>query len=475
MQPKEPSHWGLNLEAIGELGVDLADHCLDFAPYFRSKTRDVSQYAQDYVSGLLRMDNERTIANIGRMTDNDEQAMHHFISNSPWSSREVIDEVQRQVAARAEVQAGAILVLDESGDEKAGQYSVGAAHQHNGRQGKVDLAQVGVFLSLAKDRFWSWVDGEVFLPERWFSEAYADRRHRAGVPDARTFKSKPELGWALIQRARANGLPFEAVACDSLYGRSAWLRDQLDQADIEYYADVPADLQVYLSEPQVGRPENRRGRPGGERVLAPKSLRVDRLRDDPETRWLYLELRPSERGILAADFASRPIWTVREDLSVHAETLLMRRDSQGKCTYTLTNASLETPLLTLARRKSQRYFIERSNQDAKSEFGWDEFQATKLRAWEHQLALTIMASWFIAKTKLNWAIRHAADPALLDYYQVEVLPSLSVANVRLLLCAALPLPALSPAEAAQLVAQHLDNRTRSRKSRLKSRSRHLGP
>lgn len=465
---KEPSSWGLQVEAIEELSVELADHCIGFARYFRSRTRDSSQYARDYVSGMLRMDNERTIANIGRITHHDEQAMHHFISNSPWSSREVIDEVQRQIAARSEVQAGAMLVLDESGDEKAGHYSVGAAHQHNGRHGKVDICQVGVFLSLAKDHFWSWVDGEVFLPERWFSDDYANHRRRTGVPDERSFKSKPELGWEMIQRARANGLPFEAVACDSLYGRSAWLRDQLNQAGIEYYADIPADLQVYLSEPQVGLPENRRGRKGGVRVLSPQSLRVDRLRDDPDTHWVRLELRPSERGILAADFAIRYIWTVREDLSVHSETLLIRRDSQGKCTYSLTNAPPETPLLTLARRKSQRYFIERCNQDAKSEFGWDEFQATKLRAWEHQLALTIMAAWFIAKTKLNWAIRHPAAPDLLDHYQVDVLPTLSVANVRLMLIAALPLPSLSPADAAHLIVQHLDNRTRSRQSRLKS-------
>ena len=30
----------------------------------------------------------------------------------------------------------------------------------------------------------------------------------------------------------------------------------------------------------------------------------------------------------------------------------------------------------MALRKSQRYFIERDNQDAKSEFGWDEIQTT---------------------------------------------------------------------------------------------------
>jgi hypothetical protein len=47
---------------------------------------------------------------------------------------------------------------------------------------------------------------------------------------------------------------------------------------------------------------------------------------------------------------------------------------------------------------------------------------------------------------------------------------LSVANVRALLRAALPLPQLQPTEAADLVIKHLVNRSLSRKSRLKNRS-----
>jgi len=50
---------------------------------------------------------------------------------------------------------------------------------------------------------------------------------------------------------------------------------------------------------------------------------------------------------------------------------------------------------------------------------------------------------------------------------MDVLPELSVANVRELLRAALPLPQLSPEQAAVLVMSHLDNRTRSRRSKLK--------
>ena len=65
--------------------------------------------------------------------------------------------------------------------------------------------------------------------------------------------------------------------------------------------------------------------------------------------------------------------------------------------------------------------------------------------------------------------RFTQDPALLAEYAVEVLPLLSVKNVRELRRAAMPLPQLSPQEAAQLVSAHFVNRMRSRKSRLKRR------
>jgi predicted Co/Zn/Cd cation transporter (cation efflux family) len=119
--------------------------------------------------------------------------------------------------------------------------------------------------------------------------------------------------------------------------------------------------------------------------------------------------------------------------------------------------------------------VERSNQDAKSEIGWDELQAQKYRAWEHHLALTILATWFIAQTKLEWAQTYPHDPNLVQQLELEVLPALSVANVRLLLQAVLPLPQLSPEEATRLVATHLVNRSRSTRSRLRAQRIKRGP
>lgn len=412
------------------------------------------------------------MAELGRLGQIPEQNMHHFMSNSSWSGPGLISQVQGEIKQCPAFQYGSMLILDECADDKAGTHSVGAGRQYNGRRGKVDLSQVGVFLSLANNGFNCWVDGEVFIPEPWFSEAWTERRQQVGIPAERTFQTKPELGWQMIQRAIAQQLPFEAIAFDSLYGNNPWLRDQIAAAGREYYADVPAQTTVYLSQPVIGWPQNKRGRKAKhQRVLSPRPYRVEAVARLADTVWQTLTLRPDERGMLTADFAARRVWTVRADLTLVQEWLLIRRDGT-KHSYTFSNAPEQTSWLTMAQRKSQRYFIERSNQDAKSEFGWDEFQATKLLAWEHQLALTILAHWFITETRLDWASRYERDPALLTHYEVEVLPALSVANVRAMLRAALPLPQMTPQQAADLVVKHLDNRVRSRKSRLKQG---LGP
>lgn len=380
----------------------------------------------------------------------------------------MIARMQEAVAQRGDW-GGGILILDESGDEKYGDAGAGVAHQYNGRHKRVERSQVGVFLAYAQDNTWSWVDGELFLGEKWFRAEYAQRRRKAEVPAERTYQQKAELGWQMIQRTQAAGIPFVAVTFDSLYGQDSWMRDQCQAAGLEYYADVRSNTQVYLRDPSEAFVPNSKGLiPQQPQILSQWVYPVRDIAEDQATMWQTVALRPDARGILQADFARRQVWTLRDDGRVVAETLLLRRDGKH-ITYTLTNAPLVTPLEQMARRKSQRYFVERAIQDAKSEFGWDEFQAVKYRAWEHHLALTILASWFIAETRLDWLQDHPQDPALLEQYKTDVLPVLSVANVREMLRVSLPLPQLSSAQAAALVVHHLDNRTRSRSSKLKRR------
>lgn len=86
-------------------------------------------------------------------------------------------------------------------------------------------------------------------------------------------------------------------------------------------------------------------------------------------------------------------------------------------------------------------------------------------------ATAVANSWRIASKALV-GDRWCTDPTLVQEYdrddlRMDLLPQLSVANIRDLFRAALLLPQLSLDEAAALVISHLDNRTRSRRSRLK--------
>jgi SRSO17 transposase len=457
--------------------VSLADRLAGFWVRFRhcfwTETRDQSAHAYHYLSGLLRMKKQRNFAGIGRATEQSGENIQHFMSNSPWSAQAVCRQVQDEIAATPELRYGGMLLLDESADAKAGSKTAGAARQYNGRLGKVDLCQVGVFLSFVKGEVWTWVDGELFLPELWFAPEKEAERRRLGIPPQRTFKTKIELGWEMIQQAQGNGLPFEAVGCDDLYGRADWFRAEMDRAGIIYMADVPRTTEVFVDCPQFGVPETPPGHRGPKytqpRVLSgEKPLPVFQVAQRPETQWQRIRVRPCERGMLVAEFAARRVWTLRDGKPT-AEWLVIRRDADGDCRYAFSNAHAETPLEELAWLQTQRYFVERTIQDAKSEMGWDQLQAQKLRAWEHQLALTILASWFVAQTKLEWEQQFPRDPELYRELSVDHLPALSVANVRELLRAAMPLPQLSHQEAAGLVVEHLVNRTRSRKSRAKKR------
>jgi SRSO17 transposase len=484
--------WGLPTEAVDCLAERLSSTWERFRPCFKTRTRDASTHAWVYLRGLLTMDNDRTFTNIARRVvdpTNDGQGLQQFMSDSPWSARAVIGQVQAELKATPALSTEGVLILDESADEKAGGKSAGAGRQHNGRLGIIDMCQVGTFLAFATESVWTWVDGELFLPQEWFNPdnpQMQQRRQQLGIPSDREFATKVQLGWRMIERVAQSGLPFEAVLCDDLYGRSAWLRRKLDEAGLLYMVDVPATLHVYLAQPKVGLPPPELVRHGP----APKNLRVVngvvpiKVRDvarltDTHFQRIKGGVRNIERGVLDDPFAMRRVWTVREGV-VAQEWLVMRQEKgQGDkgpiYFYALSNAPPDTEPHRLAWLKCMRYFIERANQDAKSEVGWGELQAQKYLAWEHHLALTVLATWFIAQTKLDWSTQHPRDPALARQLELEVLPALSVANVRSMLKAVMPLPQLSREQAVGVVVKHLVNRSRSTRSRLNAQRRSRGP
>jgi len=463
---------------VDRLADDLDAFWQHYRPCFRTRTRDTSDCARTFWRGQLTMEDQRNFANIDRRVNRrDGQPLQHFMSESPWRSQAVFQQIQRDIRDEPALPTGGLVILDESADVKAGDDTVGVARQHNGRLGKIDLSLVAVCLAYAHPATGTWalVDGELFLPECWFSRTYAARRREVGLPPERTFATKPALGLTMIQRAQANGLPFDTVACDELYGRNRDLRAKFDDMRLQYAAQVPANTQVYLQEPQVGVPRRKAHR-------RPCTRRRVQSRQKPHTVyavgrcsatvWQHVQVRHIERGVLEAEFAVVRVWTLTSTNQVRAEWLVIRRDADGRMSYSLLNGTADTPAQTLIERSCWRFYTERAYEDAKSELGWDDFQARKYRAWEHEMALTAAATWFVASTKLKWRTTYQRDPALARQFELEILPALSTANVRDLLMSVLPVPQLTPESARQLVVTHLVNRARSTSSRLRARQRH---
>jgi len=456
-----PTRRGLPDSLVADLGARLHRFWQRFHHCFTTRTRDSGLLAHDYLRAQLTMERARNFTNIERrLHDGDGQRLQHFMSYSPWSGSAVFEQLRREIVATPALHEGGTLILDESADEKAGDESAGVSRQYNGRIGKVDFCRVDTCLIYAnlRRRLWTMVDGELFIAQRWFSDEYRARRERTGIPTGRAFATKLDLGLRMIERCQAGGLRFDVVACDSLYGRDRQFRAELHAAGVIYAAQVPASTVV------------RPGEVAGRYVASVPAREVRELARRAGTRWRTVELRDSERGVLRIRCALMRVRVVAEGRTAReAEWLVIRQLHEPRqYSYTLLNAPADTPLERVAELSARRYFVERTFQDAKSEMGWAEFSARKYRAWEHHLALTAAALWFVAQTKLEWEEGEGGrDAELAGELQVRVLPALSTANLRELLRAVLPIKQLTPEAATQVVVKQLVQRARAIGSRLR--------
>jgi SRSO17 transposase len=230
----DPRRWGLSSEAMSTLGERLYEFWQRVRGCVKTCTRDTSGRAYDSLRGPLTMDGARHLAHMARnMTGDDGQALPHFMSNSPWAGQAVFGQMQAESKATAAWAQGSTLILAESADEKAGTHNAGASRQDNGRMGQGDLCRLDPCLTYANGGRWARVDGELFLPEECFGEAFAQTRHELGIPPARTFETKIAVGLQMGKRVKANGVPCDLLACDALDGRDSQCRADLAADRVE--------------------------------------------------------------------------------------------------------------------------------------------------------------------------------------------------------------------------------------------------
>jgi SRSO17 transposase len=97
------------------------------------------------------------------------------------------------------------------GDLKEGEKTVGVQRRYTGTAGRVENAQVAVYLTAASRVGHAMIDRELYLPASWATDL--DRRATAGVPDEVEFATKPALAAAMFTRVVEAGAP--ARACDA--------------------------------------------------------------------------------------------------------------------------------------------------------------------------------------------------------------------------------------------------------------------
>src|SRR5918993_1051127 len=182
----------------------------------------------DYCTGLLMPAERKSVEPMAAVTAParvaaQHQSLLHFVGQAPWSDTAVLTRVRELVLPALE-RAGPIeaWIIDDTGFPKKGQHSVGVARQYCGQLGKQDNCQVAVTLSLANRTASLPVAYRLYLPKDWTDDPA--RLRQAGVPEAITFQTKPEIALAQIRATAEAGLPRGVVLMDAGYGTDTQLR-----------------------------------------------------------------------------------------------------------------------------------------------------------------------------------------------------------------------------------------------------------
>jgi SRSO17 transposase len=245
----------------------LSKYLEDYHDCFRSETFDGYELCRFYINGLFKTESGKL--NIERINEEIEmpgdsyQQVQQFISDSPWSSEQVIRLVAQNTSDQYEDQPDYRFrdvgyIIDESAHLKKGRHSVGVARQYAGVIGKVDNCQVGVYSSLVWQCHSTLINCRLFLPESWTSDQ--GRCERAGIPpEARVFKTKQELALDMIKADMAAGVRFSWVGGDGLYGHGHELSNAIENMGLTFLFDVHNSQMIYTVSPRIVVPEKQSG------------------------------------------------------------------------------------------------------------------------------------------------------------------------------------------------------------------------
>jgi SRSO17 transposase len=334
----------------------------------------VRRHGRAYLLGLLSHQERKNSWSLAEFAgDVSPDGMQRLLNYSPWDEDACRDALSRYVA-RCLGDPAAVLAVDETGFLKKGLMSAGVARQYTGTAGRVENAQVGVFLAYAaSDGSRALIDRELYLPEKWTGDRA--QCQRAGIGDEVAFATKPELARRMIERAVKAQVPFAWVAGDEVYGGNPKLRGWLEEQEISYVLAVARSDMI---------------------PVAAGPRRADELAAlVPAAGWQRLSCADGSKGPRLYDWALI-------DTAAACRWLLVRRslhrNEKGELELALFRcyAPRPVPLPELVAVAGARWAVEDCFAEAKNETGLDHYQVRKYRAWYRHVSLSMLAHAFLA-------------------------------------------------------------------------------
>src|SRR5215212_4325800 len=213
-------HWAEGLEAL---------HARVGRRFARAEPR---RRALAYVRGLLSPVERKNGWQLAELAgEPTPDGMQHLLARADWDADQVRDDLRAYVVEQLGAEH-AVLVVDETGFLKKGTKSVGVQRQYSGTAGRIENCQIGVFLAYASSKGRTFLDRELYLPKEWAADA--ERRREAAVPESVAFRTKPQLARAMLERARAAGVPAQWVTGDEVYGGDVRLRVWLEEQQVAH-------------------------------------------------------------------------------------------------------------------------------------------------------------------------------------------------------------------------------------------------
>ncbi len=379
-----------------------------FADCFqRSESRE---HFFKYMAGQFSSLERKSIESIAlAVKDGNVRAMQRFVSDAPWDDNKMIAKYRNLVNDDLGSPDGA-LIIDESGFIKKGQDSIGVARQYCGTAGKVDNCQVGVFAAYVSDQGYALVDKRLFIPKKWFTDDYFQRRIKCKLPADTVFRTKPQLAVEMLDAVvKESVLPFKYVLSDCLYGISPEFIEAVEALpDKTYFVSVPKDTLCWLKRPMaITKQYPWGGKLRTKTVLVDpdsKPISVDELaKNINDYFWYRRKVSEGTKGPIVYEYTRRHIILSAAGLPQKTVWLLIRRTlgDEPQYSFFISNASASTRLKTLVWLSGLRWAIEQCFEENKSELGMDQYEVRKFPGWHHHMLTCMLAHFFLWHLKIR--------------------------------------------------------------------------